>query len=126
MDFIDELRKSLAGLMPENFIELYGMDRMPDLVRYIKAIILRAERGRADIDKDRKKSANIRPFTDSLSEIITSLEPTTSFEKREAVEAFYWMIEEFKVSQFAQELKTPYPVSIKKLNHQISRIRRMI
>ncbi|MBC2715389.1 MAG: ATP-dependent RNA helicase HrpA [Desulfobacteraceae bacterium] len=126
MGFIDELRKSLAGLMPDNFIELYDMDRMPDLVRYIKAIIVRAERGRADIDKDRKKAANVKPFTDSLNEMIGSLEPTTSSEKREAIEAFYWVIEEFKVSLFAQELKTAYPVSIKKLNHQVSRIRRMI
>ncbi len=126
MGFIDELRKSLAVLVPDNFIELYTMDRMPDLGRYIKAIILRAQRGRADIDKDRKKAANIKPLTDSLNEMIDSLESTTSFEKREAVETFYWMIEEFKVSLFAQELKTPYPVSIKKLNNQVSRIRRMI
>jgi ATP-dependent helicase HrpA len=102
------------------------MDRLPDLVRYIKALIIRAERGRADMDKDRKKAASIKPFIDSLKEMISSLEPTTSLEKREAIEAFFWMIEEFKVSQFAQELKTPYPVSVKKLKNQISQILRMI
>ena len=126
MGFIDELRKSLAGLVPDNFIELYSLEQMPDMVRYMKATVLRAERGRTDLDKDRKKAANVKPFTDYLNEMIGSLDPTTSFEKREAVEAFYWMIEEFKVSLFAQELKTPYPVSIKKLNHQVSRIGRMI
>jgi ATP-dependent helicase HrpA len=126
MDFIGELRQSLASLMPDNFIELYTMDRLPDLVRYIKALIIRAERGRADMDKDRKKAASIKPFIDSLKEMISSLEPTTSLEKREAIEAFFWMIEEFKVSQFAQELKTPYPVSVKKLKNQISQILRMI
>jgi len=126
MGFIEDLRKSLTGLVPENYIALYGRERMPDLARYIKAINLRAERGRSDIDKDRKKAANIKPFTDRLNETINSLEPTTSSEKREAIETFYWMIEEFKVSLFAQELKTAYPVSIKKLNHQVSRIHRMI
>ena len=78
------------------------------------------------MDKDRKKAASIKPFTDSLGEMISSLEPTTSLEKREAIEAFFWMIEEFKVSQFAQELKTPYPVSVKKLKYQVSQILRMI
>jgi len=126
MGFIDELRQSIASLMPDNFIELYTTDRMQSVVRYLKAIIRRAERGRADIDKDRKKAANIKPFTDYLNEMIRSIEPTTSSEKREAIEAFYWMIEEFKVSQFAQELKTPYPVSIKKLKQQVSQIHRMI
>ena len=126
MEFIDELRKSLAGLVPENFIEVYGLDRMPDLVRYIRALILRAERGRADMDKDRKKAANIKPFMDHLSEMIAGLEPGTSSEKRAAIETFYWMIEEFKVSLFAQELKTAYPVSVKKLNRQVSQINRMI
>jgi ATP-dependent helicase HrpA len=126
MDFIEELRQSLASLMPENFIELYRTDRMPDLVRYIKALIIRAERGRADMDKDRKKAENIQPFIDSLGEMINSLEPASSMEKREAIEVFFWMIEEFKVSQFAQELKTPYPVSAKKLKQQASRILRMI
>ena len=77
-------------------------------------------------DKDQKKAAQIKPFTDYLNEMIASLESTTSFEKREAMEEFYWMIEEFKVSLFAQELKTPYPVSIKKLNQQVRRIQRMI
>jgi ATP-dependent helicase HrpA len=126
MAFIGELRKSLAGLMPDNFIALYSMDRMSGIVRYIKALIVRAERGRADMDKDRKKAANIQLFSDSLNEMITTLAPTTSSQKREAIEAFYWMLEEFKVSQFAQELKTPYPVSIKKLQHQVSQIHRMI
>ncbi|MBP7016833.1 MAG: DUF3418 domain-containing protein [Smithella sp.] len=37
-------------------------------------------------------------------------------EKKTMVEEFFWMIEEYKVSLFAQELKTPYPVSPKKLN----------
>ncbi|MDA3898054.1 MAG: ATP-dependent RNA helicase HrpA, partial [Desulfobacteraceae bacterium] len=124
--FIGELRQSLASLMPDNFIELYNMDQMPDLVRYIKAVIIRAQRGRADIDKDQKKASTIQPFTDSLNDMIRSLESTTSLEKREAIEAFFWMIEELKVSQFAQELKTPYPVSIKKLKHQVSQILRMI
>ncbi len=126
MAFIEGLRKSLSRLLPDNFIELYSQTRMSHLVRYIKALKLRAERGVVDIDKDQKKAAMVKPFTDSLNEMIDNLETTTSLDKREAVEAFYWIIEEFKVSLFAQELKTPYPVSEKKLNQQVAQIHRMV
>ena len=124
--FIDALRTSLTALVPENFIPLYSADRMPDLVRYVRTLIVRAERGRTDMEKDRKKAARLQPFTDQLSDMIAGLEPDTSAEKRAAVEEFYWMIEEFKVSLFAQEIKTAFPVSEKKLNQEAGRISRMV
>jgi ATP-dependent helicase HrpA len=43
-------------------------------------------------------------------------------ETKALIEEFFWMIEEYKVSLFAQELKTPYPVSPKKLNQLIEAI----
>ncbi|PIP41846.1 MAG: ATP-dependent RNA helicase HrpA [Desulfobacterales bacterium CG23_combo_of_CG06-09_8_20_14_all_51_8] len=124
--FVEELRNALTGLAPENFITLYERERMPHLVRYINALIRRTERGRADLDKDRKKAAELKPFAESLKDMIEGLTPAASAEKRSAVEAYYWMIEEFKVSLFAQELKTAYPVSVKKLNEEIHRISRMV
>ncbi|MCF8024358.1 MAG: DUF3418 domain-containing protein, partial [Desulfobacteraceae bacterium] len=45
---------------------------------------------------------------------------------REKIEEFFWMIEEFKVSLFAQELKTARPVSEKRLNRLYQEIKRMI
>jgi ATP-dependent helicase HrpA len=47
-------------------------------------------------------------------------------EKREALENFFWLLEEFKVSLFAQELKTATRVSEKKLNTAMKEIERMI
>jgi ATP-dependent helicase HrpA len=49
-----------------------------------------------------------------------------SQEKRQAVEAYGWMVEEFKVSLFAQELKTPFPVSAKRLEEKRKEIDRMV
>ena len=54
------------------------------------------------------------------------LSPHATGEKREAVEVFRWMIEEFKVSLFAQELKTRFPVSSKRLEKQRKEIDRMV
>jgi ATP-dependent helicase HrpA len=46
-------------------------------------------------------------------------------EKKEMIEELFWMIEEYKVSLFAQELKTPYPISPKKLNQLIEEIEKL-
>jgi Domain of unknown function (DUF3418) len=46
-------------------------------------------------------------------------------EKKKMIEELFWMIEEYKVSLFAQELKTPYPVSPKKLNQLIDEIEKL-
>jgi len=58
--------------------------------------------------------------------LVTSLTPSASPEKRDAVEALFWLIEEYKVSVFAQELKTPVKISQKRLEEKINDIQRMI
>jgi ATP-dependent helicase HrpA len=123
--FAADLRQSLSRLVPENFVEMYDSSLLRHLVRYLKALGIRAERGRLDMEKDMKKAAAVKPFADRYQEMAAGLGAEVSKEKREAVEAFFWAIEEFKVSLFAQELKTPYPVSIKKLNAQVQEISRM-
>ena len=47
-------------------------------------------------------------------------------EKRKAIEEFFWLIEEYKVSLFAQELKTSIPVSPKRLDKKLKEIERMV
>jgi len=61
-----------------------------------------------------------------LREMKESLGPSTSTEKSAAVENFRWMIEEFRVSLFAQELKTRFPISKKKLEDARKEIERMV
>jgi ATP-dependent helicase HrpA len=58
--------------------------------------------------------------------MINTLSQHASAEKRNAVEEFFWMLEEFKVSVFAQELKTAFPVSKKRLQSRLKQIERMI
>ena len=87
-------------------------------------MMLRAERG-IDIEKDRKKAAKVKPFTDHLNELVHDLNFATSVEKRDAIEELFWMIEEYKVSLFAQELKTAFSVSPKKIEEKVRLIRRM-
>lgn len=125
LQFLKGLRDELSKLVPDTFVDLYDADRIIHLVRYMKALEIRAQRAVVDFEKDRAKSHDIQMFTESLNQLLKELSPTTSKEKRDAVEAYFWLIEEYKVSIFAQELKTSVPVSKKRLKEQLREIERM-
>ena len=99
---------------------------MIHLVGYMKALEIRARRAVVDFEKDRAKSHDIQIFNESLNQLLKELSPTTSKEKRDAIEAYFWLIEEYKVSIFAQELKTSVPVSKKRLKEKLREIERMV
>jgi len=125
LEFLKALRTELSNLVPETFVDLYDAGRMIHLVRYMKALEIRARRAVVDFEKDRAKSHDIQMFTESLNRLLKELSETTSKEKRDAIEAYFWMIEEYKVSIFAQELKTSVPISKKRLKEKLKEIERM-
>jgi ATP-dependent helicase HrpA len=61
-----------------------------------------------------------------LQGLIQTLTPQSSDEKRRAVEDLFWMLEEYKISVFAQEIKTAQPVSAKRLDAQIRTIEGLV
>ena len=125
LQFLQSLRAELSKLIPENFIDLYDTERLVHLVRFIKALAVRAERGVVDLEKDRAKSDAVKIYTERLNQLLKELSESTSEEKKAAVEAVYWLIEEYKVSIFAQELKTSVPVSNKRIEEKFKEIERM-
>ncbi len=124
--FLRTLKDDLARLVPESFVLLYDRPRLGHLVRYLNAVSIRAQRGFTDLEKDRSRQAAVAPFTEQLNRMLQSMDPATSDDKRAAVETFFWMIEEYKVSIFAQEVGTDGPVSAKRLNKLVGEIERMI
>ena len=126
LSLIAGLRDALSKLIPENFIALYGDERFSQLEKYMQASSIRAKRGVIDPEKDRKKAEELTPHTDSLSELLKDLSQDSSTARRQAVEEYFWMIEEYKISLFAQELKTSIPVSAKRLRQKAGEIARMV
>ncbi len=124
--FLDSLKGELAALVPKTFIQLYDENRMAHLPRYIRAAALRAEKGVLDFKKDQERSKQVAFFTAELQKMLETLTPSASPQKRKALETFFWLIEEFKVSLFAQTLKTPFPVSAKKLHLHLETIRKIL
>ncbi|MGD9302180.1 MAG: DUF3418 domain-containing protein, partial [Desulfobacterales bacterium] len=123
--FFRELTAELGRLVPETFIVIYDSQHLRHLPRYIRAAAIRARRAAVDFEKDQSKSKGLFKFTEGLNQLLSELSPRASDEKRQAVEDYFWMIEEYKVSLFAQELKTAIPISAKRLEHKLGQIQRM-
>jgi len=128
LPLIGELERQIRQLLPESFMDLYEVTRFPHLNRYMQAIVIRAQRAVVNLEKDREKSIEILKFSEPLKRILGAISPETilSEEKKMALEEFFWMIEEYKVSIFAQELKTEIPISGKRLEAKLGEIERMV
>jgi ATP-dependent helicase HrpA len=120
-----KIKSDMQKLAPPDFPELYAPGRMAGIPRYLRAMEIRAERGFNNPEKDRTKAVQLEVYVNALKKMVDELSPHASTEKRAGMDDFKWMIEEFKVSLFAQELGTAFPVSTKrldKLRHELERI----
>ena len=117
-----EMEADLARLMPTDFLRQTPYDQVLHLGRFLKAIVVRAERAMLDPMKDRQKVEQVQPFQDAVDELMDS---ELMGEKRDAVQALRWMVEEFRVSVFAQELGTAQKVSPKRLYDKLEQVRGM-
>jgi ATP-dependent helicase HrpA len=118
----DSISAQVAALLPPGW-----MRRTPDpwlgrLPKYLGAASRRAVRVRDAVERDRMLHDQLVPYESALRE----LEPARAGESRPAAERerLRWMLEEFRVSLFAQELKTLRPVSAKRLDAQLALARR--
>jgi ATP-dependent helicase HrpA len=117
-----EIRDDVERLVPKDFLAVQPIDRLGALARYLEACRLRADRAQHGPDKDRKKAEQAAVFVKALDRRLAGLGPATPPEIRQAVEEFRWMVEEFKVSLFAPELKTAFPISPKRLAEKLKEI----
>ncbi len=124
--FLDFLKKEFFAIIPENFLELYDTARISNLPRYIKTYGIRAEKGVENYSDYLKKNEKIAKYKSSLGSFVSDITESISDEKRFAIEDFLWAVEEYKVSIFAQNLKTSFPVSEKRLDKMIEEIGRMV
>jgi ATP-dependent helicase HrpA len=115
------LSEDLASLIPVCFLDRIEYARLPHLGRYLKALLTRSERAALNPVKDRERARQIAPYQEKLHKLRAHL--PQSLAMRREIETFRWMIEEFKVSVFAQELGTAMPISPTRLDQQLEIIR---
>jgi HrpA-like RNA helicase len=119
-DVVAEVNAQLGLLLPPDFIESTPRPWLDYLPRYLKAVNRRIERLPPNVRRDAELAAKIRPFATALRGFMA--EPVISGVRPE-LEDLRWMIEEFRVSLFAQELKTMVRVSEKRLEDQVRLVR---
>ena len=126
LKILEGIESDLKDLIPPDFVRVYDLDILKHLPRYLRAAVVRVQRAAYNPEKDRYKSKQLEEPLRHLKEMQSELAAGASEEKRGAVEAYRWMIEEFKVSLFAQELGTAYPVSLNRLQKKKEEIDSMI
>ena len=102
----------LARLIPKRFIALTPFTQLHHFARYLKAITARLDKYRADPARDATKLAELRPSEQNYWRLVVERKGAVDDRMME----FRWLLEELRVSFFAQELRTPQPVSVKRLD----------
>jgi len=110
-DVVDDVTAQLQRLMPKRFLALTPYAQLQHFPRYLKAITLRLEKLKGDPARDAQRLAELRPLDQRLVRRLAELKGTPDAR----LDEFRWLLEELRVSLFAQELRTPQPVSIKRL-----------
>ncbi|MGI8417295.1 MAG: DUF3418 domain-containing protein, partial [Nakamurella sp.] len=113
-----DMRSELAALVHPGFITVTSAAHLPDLDRYLQALATRAERARQNPDRDRDRMAEVLALGAELQDAIAGLrvERRADADVREVRR----MLEEFRVAQFAQPMRTAVPVSGKRIRSAIA------
>lgn len=123
MDFtmafaLSDIKSQLAGLVYQGFVQKSGYDRLPDLQRYLQAIDKRIDKLAQDVNRDRAAMLRVEQVQQAYQQLLAKL-PKSKPISDEVAEIRY-MIEELRVSLFAQQLGTKYQISDKRIANIIS------
>jgi ATP-dependent helicase HrpA len=111
-DVADDIGAQLQRLVPKRFALDTPWAQLQHLPRYLKAITARLDKLRADPARDAKLMSEVRPLEQRYTRRLAELKGV----KDARLDDFRWQLEELRVSLFAQELRTPQPVSVKRLD----------
>ncbi len=123
MDFtmafaLSDIKSQLAGLVYQGFVQKSGYDRLPDLQRYLQAVDKRIDKLAQDVNRDRAAMLRVEQVQQAYQQLLAKL-PKSKPISDEVAEIRY-MIEELRVSLFAQQLGTKYQISDKRIANIIS------
>jgi len=113
-----DIQDQLDNLVFAGFVSAYGSQRLSDIVRYLKAIQRRLEKLPVDPNKDRLMTLTLANLEEQYKAVVKAYENKGSVVPDDVAE-IRWMIEELRVSFFAQTLGTKYPVSEKRVKQAI-------
>ncbi|MCS6230330.1 ATP-dependent RNA helicase HrpA [Shewanella baltica] len=117
---MSDIQSQLDKLVFKGFVESCGWNRLADVARYLKAIEIRVEKLPVDPTRDRLHMQSINKVQEALNAQLAKV-PRSQPTPPALIEA-RWMIEEYRVSCFAQVLGTAYPISEKRILNHIQQV----
>ncbi|MGU7838607.1 ATP-dependent RNA helicase HrpA [Burkholderia sp. AW33-5] len=107
-----DLQQQLAALVGKRFVIDTPYVQLAHFPRYLKGIALRIDKLKADPARDAKQSGELLPLVQQYQRAVSQRGGVADSRLAE----FRWLLEELRISLFAQELRTPMPVSVKRLH----------
>ncbi|WNC70213.1 ATP-dependent RNA helicase HrpA [Thalassotalea nanhaiensis] len=113
-----DIKQQLETLVFKGFVSKSGVDKLDNIVRYLKGILRRMEKLPIDPNQDRLKMIEVQKAEELYTALLLQ-QPKNKPTNSDIVE-IKWMIEEFRVSVFAQNLGTSLPISLKRIKNKIA------
>lgn len=117
---LSDIKAQMSGLVYRGFVTGNGFKRLGDTLRYLQAIEKRLEKLAVDPHRDRAQMLKVESVQQAWQQWINKLPPARR--EDDDVKEIRWMIEELRVSYFAQQLGTPYPISDKRILQAMDQI----
>jgi ATP-dependent helicase HrpA len=110
----------MGGLLHRGFVTATGLRRLPVVVRYLRAMAARLEKLPANAGRDALGQQQVEAVTAEYEQLRRSVPPTGAPD--DPVGRIRWMIEELRVSLFAQQVGTPRAVSEQRIYKAIDQL----
>jgi ATP-dependent helicase HrpA len=112
----DDVTRHLMRLLQPGWVRTVPDGWWAQLPKYVRAMQRRLERARGDVARDARLQSQLRPYEAFLQKLTRAADPEKADPERERLR---WMLEEYRLSLFAQDMKTLMPVSAKRLDEQV-------
>ena len=113
---VADVHAQLERLVAPGFVRRAGTDRLPDLHRYVRGIEYRLDHLAGDVARDQRRMAEVRPLEREYVAAVNEMERVP-----DAVRAVMWLLEELRMSVFAQPVGVAGPVSAKRIRQEFER-----
>jgi ATP-dependent helicase HrpA len=110
---VQDVKAARERLVYPGFLTRTPWERLEHLPRYLKGYALRLQKYRANPERDQRHAPTLQAFWNNYEARLKADRDAGRDDPK--LEEFRWLIEELRISLFAQELRTPFPVSAKRL-----------
>src|SRR5690606_38405661 len=112
---VADARAHLDRLVAAGFVRRAGTDRLPDVHRYVRGIEYRLDHLAGDVARDQRRMAEVRPVEREYADAVAGLDRVPG-----AVRDVAWLLEELRMSTFAQPVGVHSTVSAKRIRRELA------